>query len=102
MEFIFDFSEKKDYKFTPNLYEEIEQNIENAINRIKGNVVLARQKGIDYNIIDKPDNIKIAQLTADVVEEIEREEPRFSIKKILIENSSPSNIILKIKGDINV
>ena len=54
MEIYIDSSKEKNYKFIKNRTEEIVQNIENIISRIRGNVVLSREKGINFNYIDEP------------------------------------------------
>lgn len=92
----------KNYNFKPDRVTEIKQNIENIVNRIKNNVVLARYKGVNYEIIDKPNNIKLAELNAEVVTEIEREEPAFKVRKISITSETPEEILIHLKGEINV
>lgn len=103
MEIVIDTSKQQNYIFKPDLENEIKQNIYNIINRTKGDVVLARHKGIDTTIIDKPNNIMLAQLTASIVAEIEKEEPRFKVINIEItsEDNSVENLIIKLKGGIN-
>lgn len=103
MDIVIDTSQKQNYVFRPSLEVEIQQNIYNIINRIKGDVVLARHKGIDSTIIDKPNNIMLAQLSANIVTEIEKEEPRFKVTNIDITSmeNSTEHLIIKLKGGIN-
>ncbi|EHO79449.1 hypothetical protein [Fusobacterium ulcerans] len=94
--------EKKEYTFKPGKEKEIIQNIENILGRVKGNVVLARHKGIDSENIDKPFNIIEAQITSEVVEEISREEPRFSVSEVivLLDEVNTGKYKISVKGVI--
>ena len=74
MEILLNFGEEKNYIFKKNKATEIVQNIENIVSRIKGNVVLAREKGMDINNVDKPFELVKAEIVANCIEEIEKEE----------------------------
>ena len=74
MEILLNFGEEKNYIFKKNKATEIVQNIENIISRIKGNVVLAREKGMDINNVDKPFELVKAEIIDKCMEEIEKEE----------------------------
>ena len=84
MEILLNFGEEKNYIFKKNKATEIVQNIENIVSRIKGNVVLAREKGMDINNVDKPFELVKAEIIANCMEEIEKEEKRFEVKNIEI------------------
>ena len=84
MEILLNFGEEKNYIFKKNKATEIVQNIENIVSRIKGNVVLAREKGMDINNVDKPFELIKAEIIANCMEEIEKEEKRFEVKNIEI------------------
>ena len=58
MEIYIDSSKERNYKFRKNRTEEIIQNIENIVSRIRGNVVLAREKGINFNYFDSSDVVR--------------------------------------------
>ncbi|MGL4566911.1 MAG: hypothetical protein ACRCU6_00115 [Fusobacteriaceae bacterium] len=73
---------KNNYKFKCTSEERIIQNIVNIVSRIKGNIPLNREKGIDSNIIDEDVSFVKASLTALLMDEIEREEPRFDVREI--------------------
>lgn len=96
-------AQEKNYIFKPSLNEEINQNIENIITRIKYNVPLARHKGIIVENIDKPQEIVKASITADLIEEVDREEPRFKTSEINVstQDISIGKISATIKGEIN-
>ena len=101
MEILLNFEEEKNYIFKKNKATEIVQNIENIVSRIKGNVVLAREKGMDINNVDKPFELVKAEIIANCMEEIEKEEKRFEVKNIeIIEMQNIAKIKIKIIGEV--
>ncbi|WP_336018939.1 hypothetical protein [Fusobacterium polymorphum] len=101
MEILLNFGEEKNYIFKKNKATEIVQNIENIVSRIKGNVVLAREKGMDINNVDKPFELVKAEIIANCMEEIEKEEKRFEVKIIeIIEMQNIAKIKIKITGEV--
>lgn len=101
MEILLNFREEKNYIFKKNKATEIVQNIENIVSRIKGNVVLAREKGMDINNVDKPFELIKAEIIANCMEEIEKEEKRFEVKNIeIIEMQNIAKIKIKITGEV--
>ena len=101
MEILLNFGEEKNYIFKKNKTAEIVQNIENIVSRIKGNVVLAREKGMDINNVDKPFELVKAEIIANCMEEIEKEEKRFEVKIIeIIEMQNIAKIKIKITGEV--
>ena len=101
MEILLNFGEEKNYIFKKNKATEIVQNIENIVSRIKGNVVLAREKGMDLNNVDKPFELVKAEIIANCMEEIEKEEKRFEVKNIeIIEMQNIAKIKIKITGEV--
>lgn len=103
MEIIVNSSDTKIYKFNRTRQEEIVQNIENIVTRIRGNVVLARQKGININHVDRPFEYVRAEIIADCVEEIEREEKRFQVESVEVtEVPSIAKMKIKIIGEVVV
>ena len=101
MEILLNFGEEKNYIFKKNKATEIVQNIENIVSRIKGNVVLAREKGMDINNVDKPFELIKAEIIANCMEEIEKEEKRFEVKNIeIIEMQNIAKINIKITGEV--
>ncbi|AKC57549.1 hypothetical protein LC560_06245 [Fusobacterium animalis] len=101
MEILLNFGEEKNYIFKKNKATEIVQNIENIISRIKGNVVLAREKGMDINNVDKPFELVKAEIIANCMEEIEKEEKRFEVKNIeIIEMQNIAKMKIKITGEV--
>ncbi|EHO79230.1 hypothetical protein KST12_09310 [Fusobacterium polymorphum] len=101
MEILLNFGEEKNYIFKKNKATEIVQNIENIVSRIKGNVVLAREKGMDINNVDKPFELVKAEIIANCMEEIEKEEKRFEVKNIeIIEMQNIAKMKIKITGEV--
>ena len=101
MEILLNFGEEKNYIFKKNKATEIVQNIENIVSRIKGNVVLAREKGMDINNVDKPFELVKAEIIANCMEEIEKEEKRFEVKNIeIIEMQNIAKMNIKITGEV--
>lgn len=101
MEILLNFGEEKNYIFKKNKATEIVQNIENIVSRIKGNVVLAREKGMDINNVDKPFELIRAEIIANCMEEIEKEEKRFEVKNIeIIEMQNIAKMKIKIIGEV--
>ena len=101
MEILLNFGEEKNYIFKKNKTAEIVQNIENIVSRIKGNVVLAREKGMDINNVDKPFELVKAEIIANCMEEIEKEEKRFEVKNIeIIEMQNIAKMKIEITGEV--
>ena len=101
MEILLNFEEEKNYIFKKNKATEIVQNIENIVSRIKGNVVLAKKKGMDINNVDKPFELVKAEIIANCMEEIEKEEKRFEVKNIeIIEMQNIAKMKIKITGEV--
>ena len=96
-------TQERNYILKPNLSEEISQNIDNTVTRIKCNVPLARHKGIIVENIDKPQEIVKASIAADILEEITREEPRFKTEEIHVSDIEglSGKLSIGIKGGID-
>lgn len=95
---------EKNYIFKPTTREEeVMQNIENIVSRIKYNVPLAREKGIIAENIDKPQEIAKAELVADISDEIDREEPRYKVSEVTISDTyiEKGQMLGDIKGVIS-
>lgn len=95
---------EKNYIFKPvTTEEEVIQNVENIVSRVKYNVPLVREKGIIAENIDKPREIAKAELMADISEEIDREEPRYKISEVSISNLEieKGQISVEVKGVIS-
>lgn len=58
------------------------QNVRTILATIKGTVPLDRTFGIDDTIVDNPQPVAQARLTGEVIEAIERWEPRVKVVKV--------------------
>lgn len=96
-------NKEKNYIFKPvNKEEEILQNIENIVLRTKYNIPLARNKGLIAENIDKPQEIVRAEIVASITEEIDKEEPRFSVQEIKVSDEiiEQGKLSVNVKGVI--
>jgi len=97
----------KNYVFYPESEtDEILQNVGNILARLKGNVPLAREKGIG-NVIDLPEQEAMIYIQMQIIQELEREEPRFRIKEINFDGSDFKNAQLSVNltgevGDVTM
>ena len=100
MDIIID-NKEKNYIFKPvTKEEEVLQNIGNIVSRVKYNVPLARHKGIIADNVDKPQEIAKAEIVAAISEEIDREEPRFSVQELKVSDEiiEQGKLSLNVKG----
>lgn len=65
-----------------NSYQEIIQNVRIILNTVKGTLYLDRLFGLDPTLIDLPQNIAIAQYRAEIIEQIEKYEPRVNVTSV--------------------
>lgn len=84
------------------LEEEVSQNIVHLLNTIEGTVPLARGFGLSPRAIDKPLAEAKMIYTQEIYLKIEKYEPRFKIKSIVINDEDIINGRLKpiIKGQL--
>ena len=61
--------------------ERVLQNVSNILRTIKGEIPLGREIGLE-NFIDQPINQVRGKLIKDVIEKIEKYEPRVKVKKV--------------------
>jgi GPW/gp25 family protein len=62
--------------------EEVIQNVRTILTTRRGSVPLDRDFGMDTSIIDQPVNRIRALLTTDIIETVERYEPRAEVKAV--------------------
>lgn len=104
MDFIIDNS-INEYKIGLTGVDEIIQNVKVILNTRKGSVPLDRDFGVDWSIIDKPTPASLNLLKVDIVETVEKYEPRVKVKEVnLIESEYISDGILRVllKVEINI
>ena len=74
------------------------QNVSNILRTIKGEIPLGREIGLE-NFIDQPINQVRGKLIKDVIEKIEKYEPRVKVKKVELGNETDK---LKIQVKVEV
>ena len=77
-------------------FEEIAQNIRTLLLTPKGSVVLDRDFGVDYSLLDLPIDIAKARLTAEIAAAINRYEPRAKLLAADYSQSVPLNGALNV------
>ncbi len=102
VEISFNGSSKRNYKFKKTRNEEIVQNVENILSRVKGNVPLNRDKGIDSELIDENTEYIKTILASIIMDEIERDETRFKVDSISYDasNESDGKMTVIVRGEI--
>lgn len=69
--------------FAPaNEIEEILQNVRTILTTVKYSVPLDRKFGINAEMLDMPINYAQAKLTAEIIETVEKYEPRVEVSKV--------------------
>ncbi|MGL6169179.1 MAG: hypothetical protein ACRC0Y_12925 [Fusobacteriaceae bacterium] len=101
IEISYDSSKVVDYKFIKTRTDEIIQNVENILSRIKGNVPLNREKGMDSSLVDETLEYVKVHMTAVLMDELERDEPRFEVSEVdYVKEENTGKITIKVRGVI--
>jgi phage baseplate assembly protein W len=81
---------------------EIIQNVKTILSTWRGEVFLDRDFGIDPAIIDAPASVAQARMIADVTLQIEKQEPRFRVTGVELNQSDASDgkFIPRVTGHI--
>ncbi len=87
--------------------DEVIQNVQCILGTVKGSVPLNRDFGIDINAVDLPQPMAVMQLKIDIIEAIQKYEPRAVIRAIDFEKDTTAasdgilkpTITLEIKED---
>ena len=72
-----------------NELEEIGQNVATILKTIKGSVPLDRDLGVNFSPIDAPSNQALMLWKVEIIEAIERDEPRARVLKIEFDKTNP-------------
>lgn len=86
---------------------EIIQNVKTILSTIKGTVPLDRTFGISGEYVDKPPALAQALYTADIVDEVEKQESRVKVSQVLwdqdalaaMDGTLKPRVIIKIIGE---
>ncbi len=82
--------------FAPkNEVAEILQNVRTILNTRIGTVPLDREFGISWEHLDKPVHIAKTQMMVDVIDALEKHEPRVRVKEVRFDDSDGAEGILK-------
>ncbi|WP_051180004.1 GPW/gp25 family protein [Selenomonas ruminantium] len=82
--------------------KEIIQNVRTILTTSRGDVPLDREFGMDTGMVDQPANRVGAILTTDIVEAVERYEPRVTVMSVSFSgNGADGEIIPIVKVAIN-
>lgn len=77
----------KDLVISPDSrYEEIAQNVRMILTTPKGSVPLDRDFGLDFKVLDQPTSRAQALLSAEIITQVSRYEPRANVTKVDWEN----------------
>lgn len=79
----------------PTEVHEILQNIRTILNTRIGSVPLDRDFGISWEHLDKPVQVAKTRMMVDVIDAIEKHEPRAKVREVKFENSDAAEGILK-------
>lgn len=90
--------------FAPHsIEEEVIQNIRTILTTRRGSVPLDRDFGLDTSIIDQPVNRIRALLTTDIIETVERYEPRAEVTAVDFSGDGVEGVIVpRVKVVIHV
>lgn len=81
--------------FAPeNELEEILQNVRAILTTLRGSVPLDREFGLDGSVLDRPVNALRAALTTDIIETVERYEPRVKVKQVSFAGMADEGIVI--------
>ena len=81
MEYMID-SSPVEINFAPTPVEEVLQNVKFILLTVVGSVPLDRKFGVTGLFVDKPTEIAKAMLSAEIFENVHRNEPRVTVKQV--------------------
>lgn len=89
--------------FAPNtVVEEVLQNVATLLSTIRYTVPYDRMLGINPNYLDDPSPVTRARLTADILETIQKYEPRAKVIEILFKEDQREGILVPtVRMDVN-
>lgn len=88
----------EDVDFSPETeMAEILQNVKTIITTVKSTVPLDREFGIDGSILDMPINYVKAKLTAEIIEKVQKYEPRVKVLKVSYEENSEGKLLPTVR-----
>lgn len=100
MKYVIDTSKQQPLNWSAKGQERIVQNVLNLINTFKYEVAYDRLLGLSPDLIDKPLIQVKGLLTAEIIEQVERFEPRATIGDVEISANGMGDIIIKVSIEI--
>lgn len=86
----------------PDEATEIIQNVKTILSTLKGTVPMDREFGISGEIIDLPISAAQAQMTAEIVDAVNKYEPRAQVVSVNYEDTeTDGNVVAKVRLKIN-
>ena len=82
--------------------EEIVQNLRTILNTAVGTVPLDRDFGVPVDLIDSPQPVALARLTAQIVKAVHRYEPRAAVKRVTYTGDADGRLVPKLEVEIDV
>lgn len=70
--------------------------VKNLILTPAGTIPLARDFGIDQSILGKPLNVAQSELAVEIIDKVDKFEPRASVEEITLEANADGQIIVKV------
>ena len=102
MSIIIDIFDSKGINFNPESEgEEIIQNVKTICKTPKNSVPLDRDFGVDVNAIDKPTPAAMAKIRAEIMQAVERFEPRAKVDGVSFESEDSGSLNIKVKIKLN-
>ena len=88
-------AELEGVSFAPgNELEEILQNVRTILTTMKGSVPLDRDFGLDGSVLDRPVSALRAILTTNIIEAVEKYEPRVKVKEVNFAGDAEEGIVI--------
>lgn len=80
--------------------EEVVQNVATVLATPKGSVSLDREFGTEWHFVDQPTTKAMARIRSDIVQALQKYEPRARVKEVLFERSGLSGLTPTVRLEI--
>lgn len=79
---------------------EIVQNVKTIVGTVVGTVPLDRDFGVDSGLVDLPMPVARARLAAELIEKVERYEPRVKVRSVAFSGDADGRLTPRLEVDI--
>lgn len=79
---------------------EIVQNVKTIVGTVVGTVPLDRDFGVDSSLVDLPMPVARAKLAAELIEKVERYEPRVKVRSVAFSGDADGRLTPRLEVDI--